>query len=158
MAAPKGNKFAVGNSGGGRPRKFDSADEVYSAGLAYIDETLANEQHLTFTGLCIALGTVKTTYWEYEEGKYDTDEQVFSILLKDLKQRIENYAESKLFGNNPTGAIFALKNYGWKDKQETEITGPNGGPLEITAVQPLNEDDLKQIEAILAKHQTLLPE
>ena len=157
MAAPKGNQFAVGNNGG-RPRKFDSANEMYSAGLAYINQTLAEEKHLTFTGLCIALGIVKNTYWDYEDGKYDTDEQVFSTPLKDLKQRVENYAESRLFGNNPTGAIFALKNYGWKDKTETEITGPNGGPLEVSNVSALSDDQLRQVINIMEQGQKLLPE
>jgi len=124
MPAPKGNKYAVGNNGG-RPRKFESADEVYEKGLAYINGMLEQEKHLTFTGLCIALGVVKETFNDYESGKYDTDNEEFSSPLKDLKQRIENYAELKLFGNNPTGAIFALKNYGWKDKQEidTNVSG-----------------------------------
>lgn len=129
MGAPKGNKYAVGNKGGGRPRKFDSADEIYQEGLQYIEGILAEDKHLTFTGLCIALGTTKETFNEYESGKYDTDNEVFSILLKDLKQRCENYAENRLYGNNPTGAIFALKNYGWKDKQEIEQN--NTGAVEI---------------------------
>jgi hypothetical protein len=119
MPAPKGNKYAVGNKGG-RPRKFDNPDEIYQAGLKYIEDKLSKDEHLTFTGLCIALGVVKDTFNDYESGKYDEDNKVFSVPLKDLKQRVENYAETKLFGNNPTGAIFALKNYGWKDKQEIE--------------------------------------
>ena len=153
MAAPIGNKYAVGNKGGGRPRKFTSAEEMYSVGLQYIEESLANDQHLTFTGLCIALGTVKSTYWEYEDGNYDTDEQVFSPLLKSLKQRIENYAENRLFGNNPTGAIFALKNYGWKDKHEVEQTGTSGGPIQLTNVSAMSDDDLRQMVEIMERGQ-----
>jgi len=133
MGAPKGNKFAVGNEGG-RPRKFTSADEIYKAGLEYITSTIEQEKHLTFTGLCIALGVVKDTFNDYESGKYDTDLEVFSGPLKDLKQRVENYAEQKLFGNNPTGAIFALKNYGWKDKQEIESN--ISGNIEVTFSDP----------------------
>jgi len=154
MAAPIGNQYAVGNKGGGRPRKFTSAEEMYSVGLQYIEESLANDQHLTFTGLCIALGTVKATYWEYEDGNYDTDEQVFSPLLKSLKQRIENYAELRLFGNNPTGAIFALKNYGWKDKHEVEQTGSSGGPIQLTNVSAMSDDDLRQMVEIMERGQT----
>jgi hypothetical protein len=31
--------------------------------------------------------------------------------------------EEQLSGTAPTGSIFALKNMGWKDKTETEISG-----------------------------------
>ena len=37
--------------------------------------------------------------------------------------KIENGYEKRLFENNPTGSIFALKNMGWKDKTETEHSG-----------------------------------
>lgn len=134
MAAPKGNKFAVGNPGGGRPQKFTNAKEMYEIGKLYIDDCLENEKHITFTGLCIAMGTTKDTFNEYESGKFDTDKEVFSTLLKELRLYCENYAENKLYGNNPTGAIFALKNYGWKDKQEIEQTV--SGSIEVTFSNP----------------------
>ncbi len=34
--------------------------------------------------------------------------------------RIENIYEQMLFTRNPAGPIFALKNFGWRDKQEIE--------------------------------------
>jgi len=36
---------------------------------------------------------------------------------------IENEYEKLLISNNTTGAIFALKNFGWTDKQEHELSG-----------------------------------
>jgi len=158
MGGPLGNKHAVGNKGGGRLRKFTSANEMFDVGLRYIEDRISKEQHLTITGLYIALGIVKSTFLEYESGRYDDDINVFSDLLKELKQRIEDYAENRLFGNNPTGAIFALKNYGWKDKTETELTGPNGGPIQLTNVTKLPDADLLKLEEILARNEALLPE
>jgi len=68
-----------------------------------------------------------------------------------LKQRIENYAENRLFGNNPTGAIFALKNYGWKDKREVEQTGHSGGPIQLTNISTMSDDDLRQMVEIMER-------
>jgi len=31
--------------------------------------------------------------------------------------------EKALQGHSPTGAIFALKNFGWRDKQDVELSG-----------------------------------
>jgi len=67
----------------------------------------------------------------------------------------------KHYAPDTAAGIFWLKNRQpakWRDKIETEITGPNGGPIQITAVQSLPEDDLRQLESILAKSQALLPE
>ena len=36
---------------------------------------------------------------------------------------MESCYEGKLSGTTPTGAIFALKNMGWRDKTETELSG-----------------------------------
>jgi hypothetical protein len=38
-------------------------------------------------------------------------------------------------------SIFAAKNVlGWKDKTEQELTGSNGGPVRIVAMNNLDED------------------
>ena len=40
----------------------------------------------------------------------------FSDTIKKAKLRVENYYEERLMTTTPTGAIFALKNFGWSDK------------------------------------------
>ena len=48
----------------------------------------------------------------------------FSDTIKKAKQRCHNYAETMLFNSNPAGPIFNLKNnYGWRDKVEQENAG-----------------------------------
>lgn len=46
---------------------------------------------------------------------------------------------TKIYAPDPTAAIFWLKNRqrgNWRDKVDTELTGPNGGPVEtITRVE-----------------------
>ena len=108
---------------GGRPLKFKSAAEITEKAERYFDEQRKNKEPITVTGLCIALRTIRHTLDDYQSGKYDDKDPDFSMAVKKAKLVCENYAESRLYGNNPTGAIFALKNFGWKDKFETEHSG-----------------------------------
>lgn len=111
---------------GGRPLKFATVAELQQAIDAYFEDmkqvlyTNADGvpiyEPLTITGLALALDTTRQTLMEYQE----RDE--FIDTIKKAKTRIENYAEKRIFSNSPTGAIFALKNYGWKDKVESEQT------------------------------------
>lgn len=101
----------------GRPRIIESPEEMLSRGYEYFDECRAKEAHILVTGLALALGLsgreALSEYGRREE---------FSATVKELKSVCENYAENKIFSNNPTGAIFALKNYGWTDKVEQNVT------------------------------------
>ena len=130
----------------GRPRKFTDAEKLYNDGMKYIEECISNDKHLTYTGLCISLGVIRETMLDYESGKYDSNDNRFSDSVKALKLHCEQYAENRLFGNNPTGAIFALKNYGWKDKQEIETTTTK---QDITMMS--DEDKQKRIDELRAK-------
>lgn len=102
----------------GRPRIIDSPEQMLEAGNAYFAECKANEAPILITGLALALGlSGREALSEYGR------RAEFSATVKELKTVCENYAENKLFsGNNPTGAIFALKNYGWADKQDIDLS------------------------------------
>ena len=55
---------------------------------------------------------------------YDYEEKSqFSYTIKRARTFIECEYEKMLHNGQCTGAIFALKNMGWKDKTEQEITG-----------------------------------
>jgi hypothetical protein len=111
---------------GGRPLKFKSVKELDLKIKAYFEECDEEEQPYTITGLALALGTYRQTLINYEH----KDE--FMDTIKTAKQKVENYAERRLFESSPTGAIFALKNFGWRDKQELEHSG------EMTTVEKIN--------------------
>lgn len=116
MAAPKGNKFAQGNEGG-RPPLFDDAAKLQAA----IDDYFENFSPLTITGLALHLGfESRQSFYDYEKN------EVFSYIIKKARLFVEKMYEEKLLTNNCTGAIFALKNFGWKDKIETEHSGHLG--------------------------------
>ena len=95
---------------GGRPLKFQSVEEMQEK----IDEYFKNtpDEELTVTGLALALDTDRHTLINYE----NKDE--FFHTIKKAKTIVENSYERALRKNGRTGDIFALKNFGWQDKQE----------------------------------------
>lgn len=110
----------------GRPLKFKTVGELEQATKEYF--TLENQPY-TITGVALWLGFCdRQSLYDYEK------KPEFSCIIKEIRLRVENGYEQKLFGNNPTGSIFALKNMGWRDKTETELTGANGGPVQITGM------------------------
>jgi hypothetical protein len=77
----------------------------------------------TITGLVLFLGFVsRQSLLDYAKRG---DE--FSDIVKRAKCRVEHGYEKALWGDTPTGAIFALKQMGWSDKQE--FSGPGGEKL-----------------------------
>jgi hypothetical protein len=100
---------------GGRPLKFKSPEEILKKAEQYFRECRKQKRPITITGLALALDTSRETLMKYE-GRPE-----FADAVKKVKLVCENYAETQLYGRNPTGAIFALKNYGWIDKKEIEL-------------------------------------
>lgn len=73
----------------------------------------------TITGLAYYLGFEnRQSFYDYE------NKPEFSYTIKRARLRIENEYEKQLYCDKCTGAIFALKNLGWKDKVENEIVAP----------------------------------
>ena len=97
----------------GRPRKIKSVRQFEERAEAYFLECEVMEKPALLTGLILALGLCS------REGldEYGTDS------VKRAKLRIEMEYEKALQGHSPTGAIFALKNFGWRDKQDLELSG-----------------------------------
>jgi hypothetical protein len=111
---------------GGRPLKFGSPEEILNAGMVYFERCKGEGRPLTITGLCIELGTYRDVLMDYQDDRGPE----FSNAVKTLKTFCENYAEEQVFiGRNCAGAIFALKNYGWRDKSDHALTDGEGKPL-----------------------------
>lgn len=108
----------------GRPAAFDCKEDMQKA----IDDYFNNPPikpfvtkegqtielpFLSITGLCLALGfESRQSFYDYEE------KPEFTYTIKKARMLIENEYEFQLQKGNTTGAIFALKNFGWKDKSE----------------------------------------
>jgi hypothetical protein len=101
----------------GQPLKFQSVEELQKKIDAYFERCKEEKEPYTITGLAISLGTNRQTLINYEK-----KEEYFDT-IKAAKSRVENYAEIQLFKANPTGPIFALKNFGWSDKKEHVMDG-----------------------------------
>ena len=98
----------------GRPPKYESAEQLQVA----IDEYFDSNPTLTITGLCLHLG------FESRQSFYDLQKvDEFSYTIKKARMRIESAYEELLQTKAFAGAIFALKNFGWTDKQTIEHEG-----------------------------------
>jgi DNA-packaging protein gp3 len=101
---------------GGRPPIYDTPEQMQADIDLYFSMTDIKE--VTITGLALHLGfESRQSFYDYEQ------KPEFSYIVKRARLRVEMGYEIKLSGNNCTGAIFALKNMGWKDKTETELSG-----------------------------------
>ena len=106
----------------GKPLKYQSAKALSTAIDAYFDDCRVDEKPYTFTGLALSLGFLsRQSIWEYSKRG---DE--LSLPIKKAMLKIESKYEERLSGTTPAGAIFALKNRDWSDKQEVEHSGSVG--------------------------------
>jgi len=113
----------------GRPAKYTSVEEMQKR----IDEYFANcpdtrdiypspgvKQTVpdpTLTGLVLHLGFCdRAAFYDY------LDKPEFRHTLKKARARIEKIYESLLKGGSCNGAIFWLKNHGWRDTQDINTT------------------------------------
>lgn len=106
----------------GRPPKFETPEQMEAA----VDEYLANTPvaQVTITGLCMWLGFVsRQSLHDYKK------KPGFSYPVSKALLAVENSYEVTLRSINAPGSVFALKNMGWKDKTETELSGKDGGPV-----------------------------
>ena len=99
----------------GRPLKFKSAAELEGKIEEYFAECVRTGEPLTVTGLALALDTTRETLMDYQE-KND-----YSDAIKKAKLRIENAYEKRLIARGNGGDIFALKQFGWKDRTEQAV-------------------------------------
>jgi hypothetical protein len=98
---------------GGRPLAYDSPEKLSKAISDYFDGT----KRPTLSGLAVALGIDRSTLYNYANR-----DQFFDI-IKNAQAKVESIYEERLVWDNCTGVIFPLKNMGWKDKTEQELSG-----------------------------------
>lgn len=124
----------------GRPLRFKTPEEFEAQAMEYVAECKRTKEPITITGLAMALHTTRQVLMDYARRDEFTD------AVKRVKQIAENYAETQGYkGKSPIFAIFALKNFGWKDKQEVEhsvksianvlneLEGDDEPPIEVEA-------------------------
>lgn len=111
----------------GRPKIWEDPEEFEKA----VDKYFEDDKSPTWTGLAIHLG------FESRQSLQDYKEKPeFSYPIKKALLRIENQYEKGISKNNPAGAIFALKNFGWRDKQEIDQKTEHSGSIAINWQEP----------------------
>lgn len=101
----------------GRPPAYSSVEELQGKVDEYFATIELSGKPATISGLAFHLG------FESKQSVYDYEKfEEFTYPIKRARLRIEVEYEQKLSGNSVTGSIFALKNMGWKDKTEQDIT------------------------------------
>ncbi len=134
---------------GGRPPMFDTPQEMEKAIQDYFDKGIRkrtviigkepNQKTIeipvpTITGLCYHIGfESRQSFYAYE------DRDGFSYTVKKARLFIEREYEEMLINGNTTGAIFALKNMGWKDERGVDLSN-KGGKFETP--QPIDYSQL----------------
>ena len=131
----------------GQPLKFKSVEELQSRIDGYFNSCWEEDDKgkrtqtkpYTITGLANYLDTNRQTLLNYED-----KEQYFDTIKK-AKSMCEQYVEEYLFvGKNTAGGIFNLvNNYGWQNKQNTDIT--TGGEK----LNPLEAEEKAQLLSLL---------
>ena len=125
----------------GRPRKFGSVEELQVVVDNYFAECATMP---TVTGLAVALGMTRQGLSEYEA------RPEFSDAIKRAKTRIEEMVERGMLTGelNVTACIFWLKNHGWRDRHQLDMTGERAGVENATvAAMRLSTDELMIIAA-----------
>lgn len=105
--------------GKGRPRFYETADDLAVACDEYFTKCFEAEMGPTVTGLALHLG------YSRKEQLYQQKRDAEYIWVVDRARLMVEHGYEQLLrsGVNPAGAIFALKNMQWSDKQEVEMSG-----------------------------------
>lgn len=111
----------------GAPPMYSSAEDMQAKIESYFENPPTKTTNsgdvvpfISITGLCLHLGfDSRQSFYDYEK------KPEFSYTIKRARTLIESEYEFMLQRGNTTGAIFALKNFGWDDKRviENNVTG-----------------------------------
>lgn len=115
----------------GRPPIWDDPKAFEEAVDEYFAEQEESKLNPTWTGLALHLGFASRQSLEDYKLK-----EGFSYPIKKALAKIEENYEQGLFTRNPAGAIFALKNFGWRDTKEIKHEVQQG----FLNVDPLADD------------------
>ncbi len=103
---------------GGKERIVETPEEFAMLCDEYFSDCKESGELITITGLAIHLGFAsKQSIYDYQQKKNG-----FEFVASRARLMVEHSYELGLRGQNPTGSIFGLKNFGWSDKQSIELS------------------------------------
>ncbi len=119
---------------GGRPKRFNNKEELQKCIDDYKKYLLENNKPPTIAGLAYFTGVDRKSINNYSK------QDEFFLTIKEFRDWIiMNYEENAISQNSTSGIIFLLKNYGYSDKQEHEISG--GLNINTTIIEKYLKDD-----------------
>jgi len=157
----------------GRPTKYDEKhdEQVYKLCLLGAgDKEIANFFGVTESTLNLWKIQHESFSESLTRGKVGADANI----AKSLYHRAKGYSHKETitatFQGKITDTMEVTKHYPpdtpaatlwlknrqpklWRDKQDIEVSGPNGGPILLQSVNALSDDDLLRLEEIMAKAQ-----
>lgn len=114
-----------------RPKIIKTPEEAEALANKYFADCVASERPLTITGLALALGlNSRQALMNYE------NDPVFVDAIKRAKSQVEMAYEERLATTGNAGSIFALKNFGWTDKQVHDVTVTAGSLADVLSTIP----------------------
>ena len=138
MAAPLGNRYALGH-GWGRPPKYETPEEMLKLAFEYFDmeTTKTGICKPTISGLTFHLGfESRSSFYNYKLRGKD-----FLYTINRLITLIESCYEKNLHGFAWAGSAFALKNINsadWKD----EVTQNQNQTINKVTIEEKQRDDI----------------
>lgn len=102
-------------------RKYQTPEEFVQQADAYFDLCEMHNEQYAITGLSLYLGFSSPkemgAYIEYEE---------FTAAIEWARGIVVHGYEKRLAQPKPVGAIFALKNMGWRDERHVDVKSSDG--------------------------------
>lgn len=143
----------------GVPPKWPNADAFYSQGWEYFEKCAMRNTPPTIAGLVLHLGFTNRSTMEAHVRRHPDFREAHSTFMTVIESALESAIHEP---KGQAGKMFLLKNipqglapddpvnkpmeYAWKDKATTELTGANGGPLEISRKIKPEEGYLQMLE------------
>ncbi len=134
---------------GGRPPKFETVEELEKLIDAYFESLKAidcetgeeYEKKPKITGIALFLGfESRQSFYDYEK------KDAFTYTIRRARLRVELGYEESLDTKYSNGAQFALKNLGWKDQTQQEVTATIKDATKLSDKELDNELDAYEDE------------
>jgi hypothetical protein len=113
------------NLSGGTPQ-YEKKSKGKTEPTELSEPAVKDAEPATLSGLALYLGFNSLADFEYYEQHGE-----FAAALQRSRLRLQAIYESRLLHQSPTGAMFALKSFGWDERAENK-TGNDGAPEILT--------------------------
>ena len=101
--------------------------QMFENGIRYFQITLAYNQPITFTGMAMFMGFNRIHFLNMMNNKLMHEDYSFLIDFMSFCEMFNEYAAHKK--QNPAGAIFILKNFGWSDRIDMNFNATGTGEM-----------------------------